>query len=357
MATEPQTEVFASEQLVLVRDDSVGLRAVIAIDDTTLGPGLGGVRLKRYQSDAAAIVEAQRLAAAMTLKNAFAELPYGGAKSVIIDSGEALTSDRRDALMARFGEFVHRTGAYLPGVDMGTSVHDLAVMGDAGATVSCSTEDPSPVTALGVAAALRAAVAHVDRRTGVEGITVLVQGAGHVGRALAVDLAADGANILVADIDAERAAAVAAEVDGDVVPPDNVIGTICDVYAPCSVAKVVSAATIDRLNCRIIAGAANDTLTTPADAESLLARGITYVPDFVANAGGVIDIHALRAGWSSEGLRSHVLQIGDRTEELLAAAEASGRSPLAVATAGVHEKLARAQAESAGHPHTHLVAA
>jgi leucine dehydrogenase len=357
MATEPQSERFTSEQLVLVRDDSVGLRAAIAIDDTTLGPGLGGVRMKPYPSEDAVITEAQRLGAAMTLKNAFAELPYGGAKSVILAPPKDTSTEQRDALLRRFGEFVRRTGAYLPGVDMGTSVRDLAVIGDSGAEVSCSTEDPSPVTALGVSAAVRAAIAHVDRRSGVDGVTVLIQGAGHVGHALALDLAKDGARILVADIDAERAMAVAEEVGGAVVPPEHVIGASCDVYAPCSVARVISPATIERLNCRIVAGAANDTLTAAADAEALLAREITYVPDFVANAGGVIDIHALRAGWSSEVLRSHVLQIGDRTEELLAAAESSGRSPLAVATTMVHEKLAKARAETEGRPHTQLVAA
>ena len=143
-------DYWHSEQLVLCRDDTVGLRAAIAIDDTTLGPGLGGVRCVAYPSDQAAIVEAQRLAAAMTLKNAFAGLPFGGAKSVIIAPAPEFN---RRALMERFGEFVRRTGgAYLPGVDMGTSIDDLQAMGDAGADVSCNHEDPSPWTAVGVAA-------------------------------------------------------------------------------------------------------------------------------------------------------------------------------------------------------------
>jgi len=172
------TTMWASEQLVLCRDEDVGLSAVIAIDDTTLGPGLGGVRFKPYPSAEAAVTEARRLAAAMTRKNALADVPYGGAKSVIVDDGAMRD---RPALMARFGEFVARTGgAYLPGVDMGTTVADLAIMRRAGAIVSCDEEDPSPWTALGVAAAIRAAVGDV------EGISVLPSPAGHVGAALAL---------------------------------------------------------------------------------------------------------------------------------------------------------------------------
>lgn len=334
-------ELFGSEQLVLCRDDEVGLRAVIAIDDTTLGPGLGGVRYRAYPSEAAGVLECQRLAAAMTLKNAVAELPFGGAKSVILKAGPVAD---REALMRRFGDFVARTaGAYLPGVDMGTTTEDLAHIGDAGATVSCSEKDPSPWTALGVAAAIRAAVAHVDKRSGIEGVRVLIQGAGHVGGTLARDLAADGAQIVLADIDTERAAALAEEVGGTTVAATAVLDTPCDVFAPCAVARVAAEETVDRLACRIIAGAANDTLAHRAVADALQARGIVYVPDFVANAGGVIDIHALRAGWDEAQLESAVAAIGDRVRELLERADATAQTPLTVAEQRAAEILARAR--------------
>jgi leucine dehydrogenase len=326
-----------SEQLVLCRDDDVGLRAAIAVDDTTLGPGLGGVRCVGYPSDAAAIVEAQRLAAAMTLKNAFAGLPYGGAKSVILAPAREVD---RLALMRRFGEFVIRTGgAYVPGVDMGTTVDDLQAMADIGADVSCNQEDPSPWTAVGVAAAARAAVEHVDRRRGIEGTRVLIQGAGHVGAALARDLAADGAKIVLSDIDAERAAAVAAELGGTTVPADDALGTPCDLFAPCSVAKVVTPETVGRLQCRMIVGAANDTLSDPGCAELLAAREITYVPDFVSNAGGVIHIHSLRVGNTDKRLRDDVLRIGDRTREILETASVTRETPLKIATERVRQIL------------------
>lgn len=343
---EGSFDYWHSEQLVLCHDDALGLRAVIAINDTTLGPGLGGVRCVRYPTDAAAITEAQRLAAAMTLKNAFADLPFGGAKSVIMAPDPKV--DRR-ALMQRFGEFVIRTGgAYLPGVDMGTSVDDLQSMADIGADVSCNDEDPSPWTALGVAAAVRAAIEHVDQRQGISGASVLIQGAGHVGASLARDLASDGAEIILADINAERARALAAEIGATTVPADAVIETPCDVFAPCSVAKVITPETVGLLRCRMIAGAANDTLSEDRCADMLAERKITYVPDFVSNAGGVIHIHSLRVQHSEERLRSDVMQIGPRTREVLEAAANSGKTPLYVATERVRRILADARSAADG---------
>lgn len=336
------TKLWGGEQLMLCRDDEVGLRAVIAIDDTTLGAALGGVRLRAYRSEDAAVVECRRLAATMTLKNALAELPFGGAKAVICDAG---TSVDRERLMRRFGEFCARAGgAYIPGVDMGTTVRDLATIAEAGAEVSCSQEDPSPWTAIGVAAAIRAAVEHVDARSGIEGVRVLVQGAGHVGAALARELAADGAAIVVADVDVARAVALAQELGGETVAADAALTTPCDVLAPCAIARVASPQTIGRLGCRILAGAANDTLAGRACADLLAARGIAYVPDFVANAGGVIQIYALREGHDEARLRADLRRIGDRVHALLAEAGATGRVPLAVAEERVRRILAAAQA-------------
>ena len=280
----------------------------------------------------------------MTLKNAVAELPFGGAKSVLIDPGRV---PDRVALMRRFGEFVAEAGGdYLPGVDMGTTVDDLAAIGESGCVVSCSTHDPSRWTATGVAAAIRAAVAHRGR-PGLGGRRVLVQGAGHVGAVLSADLAREGATVLVADVDRPRAAALAARVGGLAVDASKVIGMPCEVFAPCAVAGVLSEETIARLDCRIVAGAANDTLSGPRDAQLLAARGITYVPDFVANAGGVVDIHALRAGWDERRLGAEVDRIGDRVAAILREADACGRTPLAVAESIADRRLAAARAEAA----------
>jgi leucine dehydrogenase len=279
----------------------------------------------------------------MTLKNAVAELPFGGAKAVILKADDP---GDRETLMRRFGEFVARMGgAYIPGVDMGTTTADLAVIGEAGAEVSCATEDPAPWTALGVSTAIKAAVAHVYERSSLDGIRVLVQGAGHVGAELARNLAADGATIVVADTNGARAEEVAAELNATVVPAASVLETPCDVLAPCAIARVLSARTIDHLRCRIVAGGANDTLAEPSGACALKERGITYVPDFVANAGGVIHIHALRQSSSEDVLRADVLRIGDRVSELLCEASASDATPFAVAEARAARILARAGAE------------
>jgi leucine dehydrogenase len=328
---------WGSEQLVLCSDPDLGLRAVIAVDDTTLGPGLGGVRYRRYPTEEAGVRECQRLAAAMTRKNAIAELPYGGAKSVIFDTGPVAD---RPALMRRFGAFVARTGgAYLPGVDMGTAVEDLRAMADGGAVVSCSRRDPSPVTAAGVHLAIRAAVAHARDGDGLDGVRVLVQGAGHVGAALARLLASEDAHVLVADVDTPRAMALARETGGKVLAPERALDTPCDVFAPCAVARIISPETIDRLRCRIVCGAANDTLANRACADALAARDILYVPDFVANAGGVIDIHALRMGWDEDRLGDELDRIGERVTGILADADHEGATPLDVAEARAARRI------------------
>lgn len=326
-----------AEKIIECRDESVGLSGVIVIDDTTRGPGLGGIRLRPYPSFDAALAECRRLAAGMTLKNAVAELPFGGAKSVIVDDGRI---GDRGALLRSFGEFVASTrGDYLPGVDMGTTTDDLAIIAAAGADVSCSSEDPSPWTAAGTHAAIAAAARHQLGAAGLEGVSVLVQGAGHVGGALAARLALDGAEVLVADANPGRAREVAATTGARIVDPSEVIGTRCDVFAPCAIARVLSAEAIARIDCRIVAGAANEMLDGEGCDELLAARGITYVPDFVANAGGVIHIHALRAGWDVPRLTREIDRIARRVSMLLERAERAGTTPLAEAHALAARRL------------------
>ncbi|MEU5608248.1 Glu/Leu/Phe/Val dehydrogenase dimerization domain-containing protein [Streptomyces sparsogenes] len=325
----PEIDAYwAGEQTVLCRDDRSGLRAVIAVDDTTLGPGLGGVRLASYPSPQAAATEAQRLAAAMTMKNALAGLPYGGAKSVIISSGPI---PERAALMGAFGRFVARLrGTYIPGVDMGTTTEDLTVMATAGATVSCATTDPSPWTAAGVLAAALAAARHEFGDDDLTGRRVLVQGVGHVGAALARSFADRGARVYVADIDAGRAVGLAQDIGAIAVPADRALATPSDVFVPCARARVIDAPLARRLDTRIVVGAANDVLADDSVADVLAERRIVYVPDFVANAGGVVQIHALADGWDTARLDNAVAAIGDRVTTVLTAARRYG-TPLRAA--------------------------
>ncbi len=329
------------EQLTLCFDQASGLRAVIAIDDTTLGPGLGGVRWLPYPSAWVAAEEACRLARVMTMKHACADLPYGGAKTVVLRSREADAREdrRRDQLMA-LGRFIDRLGgAYVPGVDMGTSMEDLAAIGLVARDVACDRKDPSPWTALGVFAGIAAALeaAGLD----VAGAHVVVQGAGHVGADLTRRLAEAGSTVSVADVDPVRARAVAAEFGGRVVGPGQALTTSCDVLAPCASAQVIDEAIVGDLRCHIVAGGANDVLATPGVAALLAERGILYVPDFVLNAGGVIHIHALREGWSPEKLEESVGAIGDRVARIIGEADRTDRTAVAVAEDIASERLGR----------------
>lgn len=336
---------WASEQTITCRDDRTGLRAIIAIDDTTLGPGFGGVRYRAYPSTTAAAGEAQRLAAAMTLKHALAELPYGGAKSVVMLDGAAPApgSPERRALFARFGEMIARTaGTYIPGVDMGTLLEDMQTIRDeGGARAFCDEVSPSPFTARGVHAAMRAAAVHHHGEGGLSGAEVVVQGVGSVGAEVARLAHADGARVTVADVDTARAEALAAELGGGTVDARQAPFHPADVFSPCAVARVVTRENIARIPARIIAGAANDTLDEPGCAEALREAGITFVPDFVANAGGVVQVHGGVAGWSDAETLAAVDRIGDRVAELLRTADTQGVTPLAAALQRASAALGR----------------
>lgn len=343
--SESIAEPWASEQTITCRDDRVGLRAIIAIDDTTLGPGFGGVRFRTYPSTEAAAREAQRLAAAMTLKHALAELPYGGAKSVVMLDGEAPApgSPQRRALFTRFGEMIARTaGMYVPGVDMGTLLEDMQTIRDeGGARAFCDEVSPSPFTARGVYAAMRAAAVHHHGEGGLSGLDVVVQGVGSVGAEVARLARADGARLVVADVDTARAEELARELGGSTVAADEAPFHAADVFAPCAIARVVTHDNIARIPARIIAGAANDTLDDPSCAQALREAGITFVPDFVANAGGVIQVHGGVVGWSDEETLAAVDRIGERVTGLLETAEAQDITPVAAALQRASRVLGR----------------
>jgi len=338
----PGTAAPLGETLLLCHDRASGLSAAIAVDDTTLGPGLGGVRWMSYPSFAAATEEASRLSRVMTLKNALAEIPYGGAKSVIMRQGDMVDQPaRRHAQLLAFGASLrHLEGAYVPGVDMGTSVADLAAIATVVPWVSCNHEDPSPATALGVFHSIDAAVRRTLGRD-LSGVRVTVQGAGHVGSTLADLLGSHGALVSVADIDGDRAAAVARRVGGTVVAPDVAHAIPSDVFAPCAAARVLHAAAIDQLDCALVVGAANDVLATRFCAELMARRGIVYVPDFVSNAGGVLQIHAERAGWEASRLAAALAAVGQRTSDLLDESVATHALPLHVAEQWTSVRLGR----------------
>lgn len=331
------------EQVVFGSDPQTGLRCIIAIHDTALGPSLGGVRMRPYPSEGAALADALRLSRAMTYKFAAAGIELGGGKSVII--GDPATDKTEDFLRA-FGRVVRTLGGrYIPGIDVGTSQDDLRTIGIEADPVSCIGVDPSPFTALGVFAVLRSCVQHINGSADLGGVRVAVQGVGHVGEALARYLAEAGAELVLADVDRGRAERLAAELGGSVVAAEAIAATDCDVFAPCAVGGAVNDDTLPQLRCRIVAGGANNVLAQPDHAEALHRAGILYAPDYVANAGGVILLDVERAGDPVDRARERCLELGDRMTEILRRADADGITPLAAADRLAEARLERARAQ------------
>lgn len=290
------------EQLVLCADESAGYRGIIAIHDTTLGPALGGTRFWNYASDEEAIVDALRLARGMTYKNAVAGLNLGGGKSVII--GDNRTTNR-EMIFRAHGRFVESLGGrYVTAEDVGTSTSDMDFVHmetDYVAGLATKSGDPSPVTARGV---FRAILASAKQRWGadsLEGKTVLVQGLGNVGTYLCRELHAVGAKLVVTDIRADRVKTIVEGLGARAVEGDAIYAEKADIFAPCALGAILNDDTIPKLKVEVVCGGANNQLLEPEKhAEALAKRDIIYTPDFVANAGGVINVYGEVAGWSRE---------------------------------------------------------
>jgi leucine dehydrogenase len=324
-------------------DAAHGLRAVIAIDDTRLGPAFGGCRFASYPDDAAAIADAERLAHGMTLKNALAGIPFGGGKAVIVRPHTPV--DRR-GLFEAFGRAVDSlSGTYVTAMDSGTETADMDAIRRSTRFVSGATGaegDPAPFTARGVFEGIRAAAAlHLDRPD-LTGVRVAIQGVGHVGAALASLLAEAGARLVIADVVPERAEAVARATGATVLEPAALLTATCDLFAPCGLGGVLDAVRIPQLRCRIVAGAANNQLATPDMAELLARRGIVYVPDFVINAGGVMHAALAWQGASSAEIERRVRRIGVTVGTILETAVREARLPDRVALAQAEALLAAA---------------
>ena len=327
-----------TEELVLVHDRPTGMGAVVAIDDTTLGPAIGGIRWRAYPDEPAAIAEVRRLARVMTLKSAVAGIASGGAKSVIFRPLPTKGPDRPRIIEA-IGRVVARLeGRYVPALDMGTELGDLEVL--ASHVPDICVLEPSEQTAVGVFAGIDAA-ARFHFGGGIGGRSVLVQGVGHVGAHLAVLLAEAGALVTVADVDPALAARVAAETDAEILDPAQVLGQPCDVFAPCAAGRLIDAQSAELLKCTVIAGSANDVLAHRDAAAVLMARGVDYVPDFLINSGGVVSIYAKRSGWDEARTDAAVRAIGDRVADILERSRATGSTPLELAEAVATERLGR----------------
>lgn len=338
-------------EYVRLFDEKAGLDGVIAIHSTARGPAAGGCRLWSYPDSEEAMADAFRLAEGMSYKNAMARLPFGGGKAVLRrPAGEF---DRR-ALFEAFGRAVEKLdGRYVTAEDVGTGVSDMECVARQTAHVAGRTAlpglaggDPSPWTALGVFEAMKEAVAF-RFGSSLSGVTVSVLGVGNVGAGLARLLAADGARLVIADIDPLRCARLAEETGAQIVPIDAVADVDAQVFAPCALGGALDDATVAALRAGVVCGAANNQLAVPHMAQALMARGISYAPDYVVNAGGIINVAAEYLSESADQVRARVLEIGPRTREILEAAADGGLPPPVVADRMAEGLMMRSEPELA----------
>ncbi|HTZ06312.1 MAG TPA: Glu/Leu/Phe/Val dehydrogenase dimerization domain-containing protein [Gaiellaceae bacterium] len=334
------------EEAVVRFDRESGAWMFVCIHSTVRGPAGGGTRLRVYPTPADGLADALRLSAAMTRKMAVANMPRGGGKAVLavpeLPSGEA-----RRALLLRYGDLVASLrGTYHTAGDMNIAPEDLDVVAERTEFVFGTTGGGGSSgrgTARGVLHGIRASVEHVYGSPALGGRTVLVQGVGSVGADLASRLAEDGARVLVSDVDADAAGRVAGRIGGAVVAPDAALATECDVYAPCAVGGTLDRASIPTLRCRVVAGSANNQLAEPEDADRLAAAGILYAPDYVINAGGVIQLLGLEGlGWDEDEVERHLAGIGDTLRTIYAESAAEGITPETAAARLAERRLSRA---------------
>ncbi len=326
------------EQAVIRYDGASGAWMFVCIHSTALGPAGGGTRMRVYERPGDGLADAMRLSQAMTVKMAVANANRGGGKAVLAVP-ELPTGEARRRLLLRYAELVESLGGmYRTAGDMNITPADLDVVAERCSYVYGTTKNGGNSgigTARGVLHGIRASVEHVFGSPDLTGRTVLVQGLGAVGAPLARDLAAEGATVLVSDIDEERN-------DGHAfVAPDAVIGTECDVYSPCAVGGTVNADSIPRLRCRIVAGSANNQLGGPADADRRREAGILYAPDYVINGGGVIQLVGIvDNGWDEQELEHALAGIGDTLRRIYRDADEAGITSAAAAERLAAERIA-----------------
>ncbi len=320
---------YRYEQLVFCHDQATGLRAVVAIHDTTLGPALGGCRMYPYATEEEAVIDALRLARGMTYKAAASGLNLGGGKSVILGDPD---EDKSEQLFRSFGRYVETLGGrYIVAEDVGTSTEDMEFIRIetshvVGVDVTHGgSGDPSPFTALGVLQGMKACAEEVFGNDSLEGLTVAVQGVGHVGANLCQLLHdREGANLIVTDVDRRAVERMVAVFGAKPVEPDEILSIPCDVFAPCALGAVVNDETLPDFRCPIIAGSANNVLLEPRHGEALAGRDILYAPDYVINAGGLINVADELEGYNETRATKRVMHIYDSVKSIIAIAKRDG---------------------------------
>lgn len=342
------------EQVSYFNYPDAGLKAIVGIHDTTLGPAVGGCRMREYRSEAEALDDVMRLSEGMTYKSSLAGLDLGGGKACII--ADPRMAEGREKLFKKFGECLnHLSGRYLSAEDMGTSVTDMMwafsrtkhIVGTDPAKGGGG--DPSPWTANGVFMAIRGACERVFSTADLTGKRVAIQGVGHVGMYLLAALSKAGAVVSVCDTNDSALKEAAEKCQANVVTPDAIYDVPCDIFAPCAIGQTVNIETLQRLNCRIIAGAANNQLSDPSVYSLIEKRNIMYCPDFAINSGGIICVGAeLNAGgWKESWVKEKVDAIYSTTCRVLDESKSRGRFTEEVAIELAKERIEAAKNRSA----------
>ena len=349
MAVFSLSDFADHEQVVFVSDDKSGLKAIIAVHNSNLGPALGGCRMWPYASEEEAVRDVLRLSRGMTYKSAMANLRLGGGKSVIIGNPR---THKTPELLAAFARALEQlNGRYIAAEDSGTSVADMKYMTQftqhvAGIHDKPSDEgtrsgDPSPATAYGTFIGIKAAVKERLGRDSLDGLRVAVQGVGNVGFDLARQLKEAGAQLWVTDIHREPLVQAGKELGATVVAPDEIFGLDVDVFAPCALGAILNDTTIPQLKASIVAGAANNQLAEARHGLALMKRGILYAPDYVINAGGIIDVYHERIGFDRSALLKHIEGIHDNLMEVFERAREEERPTGEVADMIAEERFRR----------------
>lgn len=340
------------EEVIYCHNKDVGLKAIIAIHNTTLGPALGGTRMWNYENEEDALVDVLRLSKGMTYKAAAAGLNLGGGKAVIIGNPK---TDKSEALFRAFGAYVNSLrGKYITAEDVGTTVNDMEYIFMETPYVTGipkafgGSGDPSPYTAHGTFMGIKASVKKKLGLDSVKGLRVAVQGLGNVGYHLCGFLHKEGAQLIVADIDMDKVNKVKDQYGATVTSPEDIVTIDCDVFAPCALGAVVNDNTLPQIKCKIIAGGANNVLAEPRHGDALRELGILYAPDYVINAGGLMNVFVELEGYSSDRAFEKTTQVYDNLMKVFAISEADN-----VPTYVAANRLAEQRIKMIGQLRTH----
>ena len=336
------------EEVVFCHDKETGLKAIIAIHNTTLGPALGGTRMWQYKSDAEALNDVLRLSRGMTYKAAISGLQLGGGKAVIFGDSK---KDKTPQMFVKYGEFIESlNGKYITAEDVGTSTGDMVNVHKATRHVTGLPEemggggDPSPVTAYGVYMGMKAAAKECWGNDSLKGKTIAVQGVGHVGENLVRLVTAEGAKVYVTDINQDQLKATANTYNAQIVDSNSIYDLHMDIYAPCALGATLNTDNINRLKCQVVSGAANNQLADENIHGIMLRdRGILYAPDFLINAGGLINVYSELKGYDRKVAFAHTEKIFDTTLEIFKKAKSENITTIEAAKKIAEERIAAAK--------------